>query len=241
MTVCIGPAVNRCRRQPGAWAPKHARCRDRRIPLDHQGAQWEEVFESESWIDACFCDRRRATRQWDWVRGSLLQRPWQLRKQAEAIAHQRRVEVRSREDAKAEQILTLLLQLDETVSARMVLNRTVLWPGDEVRRIGKGLLAEIAVASSYLTQPLRKHVRVVPNLVPDAERLAGAGWVDASARTVVQSAIRWAPRNLERHLRGETVPTERGEPIDSYVQARNRLQEQIERDVEAAEGPTPSN
>ena len=196
---------------------------------------------SESWIAACSAIIGVLLGSGIGFGANLLQRRWQLKDQAEAIAHQRRIEVRSREDAKAEHILILLRQLDDAVSARIVLNRTVLWSGDEEKEIGKNLLSEIAVASGYLTQPLRKHVQVVPNLVPDAERLVAGGWVDASARSVVQSAIRLARRSLERYLRGETVPSERGEPIDSYVAAWNRLQERIEHDIEAAEGLPPPN
>lgn len=76
---------------------------------------------------------------------------------------------------------------------------------------------------------------MVVNLIPDAERLAGEGRVNASAHNVAHTAIRCATRNLERFIRGDPIPEDRGEPIETYVEAWQHLQDEIELQMEASE------
>ena len=159
--------------------------------------------------------------------GNVLQRRWHLKDREEEARQTRRDEVRARMDAKAQAILELLAGLDSLLSQHVVISHTTLWPDDETRQAARSILTSISIESGYLTQPLRGHVRVVVNLLPDVERLAGERWVDASARSVAYSATRWARRNLERYIRGEPVLSERGEPIDGYVAAWDDLQEMI--------------
>jgi hypothetical protein len=164
--------------------------------------------------------------------GNILQRRWHLKDREEEAQQIRRDEVRARMDDKAQAILELLANLDAILSRHIVISHTTLWPDDESRQAARSILTSISIESGYLTQPLRGHVRVVVNLLPDVERLAGERWVDASARSVAYSAIRWARRNLERYIRGEPLPSERGEPIDGYVAAWDDLQEMILHQIE---------
>lgn len=166
---------------------------------------------------------------------NLLQRQWQIQDRQQGIDQSRRDEVRARMDTKADEILLLLRQLEDCLTKKVVISRTRLWPRDAADKArARALLNEIAVASGYLTQPLRRHVQVVVNLLPDAERLAGERWVDASAQGVAHVAIRWARRNLERYLRGERVPPDRGEPIDSYVEAWDSFSDMLEHQIASA-------
>jgi hypothetical protein len=166
--------------------------------------------------------------------GLLFQRRHQLEDQRRAMEQVRRDEVRSRVDAKADDILHLLRALEEILfSRRIIISRYDVWPSaaDE-KREARRLWNEILVASGYLTQPLRRHVRVVW-IITDAERLAEEGWVDASARSIGFAAVRWARENLERYLRGDSLPDELGEPVGSYKEASDNLQEMIEHQIEA--------
>lgn len=175
--------------------------------------------------------------------GLRLQRRHQLEDQQRAVEQVRRDEVRSRVDAKADDILHLLRALEEILfSRRIIISRFDMWPSDaDEKREARRLWNEILVVSGYLTQPLR-----VLWIITDAERLAEQSWVDASARSIGFAAVRWARENLERYLRGDSLPDDLGEPIGSYKEAWDNLQEMIEHQIEADErgesdgSPTPS-
>jgi hypothetical protein len=134
--------------------------------------------------------------------GLGLQRRHQLEDQQRAVEQVRRDEVRSRVDAKADDILHLLRAFEEILfSRRIIIGRYDVWPSDaDEKREARRLWNEILVVSGYLTQPLRRHIRVLW-IITDAERLAEQGWVDASARSIGFAAVRWARENLERYLR----------------------------------------
>ena len=166
--------------------------------------------------------------------GLRLQRRHQLEDHQRAVEQVRRDEVRSRVDAKADDILHLLRALEEILfSRRIIISRYDMWPSDaDEKREARRLWNEILVVSGYLTQPLRRHVRVL-RIITDAERLAEQSWVDASARSIGFAAVRWARENLERYLRGDSLPDDLGEPIGSYKEAWDNLQEMIEHQIDA--------
>lgn len=168
--------------------------------------------------------------------GLRIQRRHQLEDQRRSVEQGRRDEVRVRVDAKADDLLHLLRALDEILfRRRIVISRHDVWPSDaDEKREARRLWNEILVASGYLTQPLRRHVRVLW-IITDAERLAQERWVDASAWSIGFAAVRWARENLERYLRGDSLPDDLGEPVGTYKEAWDNLQEMIEQQIEAHE------
>ncbi|MBD3924294.1 hypothetical protein IEZ26_06645 [Nocardioides cavernae] len=105
--------------------------------------------------------------------GNILQHHWHLKDRDEEAQQTRRDEVGARMDQKAQAILELLAQLNSHLSRHIVISHTTLWADEESRHAARSVLNSISVESGYLTQPLRGHVRVVINLLPDVERLAG--------------------------------------------------------------------
>lgn len=165
------------------------------------------------------------------VIGGLMQRRWQVQDQQNARREARSAEVRARMDVKADEILLLLRDLENVLFDRNVV-RFDLWPDDpDERRRARRLLDEIMHASGYLTGPLRQHVRVVGHLVPDAEQLS-QGWLDAAPRTMAWVSIRSARQQVERYLRDETVAPDLAEPVGTYEQAWQDLQNYIEHQIE---------
>jgi len=170
------------------------------------------------------------------VFGLRLQRRHQVEDQLRAAEQARQDEVRARVDAKADDILHLIRALEQLLFHRRIVVSTYdLWPLDvDEKREARKLWNDIMVASAYLTQPLRRHVTAVW-IITDAERLAQEGWVDASARSIGYVILRGARDNLERFLRGESLPEALSEPIRGYKKASDDLQLKIEHDLEAYE------
>lgn len=159
--------------------------------------------------------------------GALVRRQWQIKDRSTEAERAQREVLEERETAKADEILRLIVQL-ETLMFDRHSGRTNLWPSDPAdARRARTLLTEIEVAGGYLPKPVRKHVRVMTDLVRDADDI-GSSPNGGGGRAMGWRAVHGAKRNLWRFVRGEQVPDDLSEPLASDYGVWREYQDWIE-------------
>lgn len=159
------------------------------------------------------------------------QRGWQVEDFKRTQDAARDAEVRARADEKAFEIQVELDILERLLIPRHVFAHFVLPEKPDEQAALRQAIDRLARAAALLKMPLRRHVEVAAEILPDADQLA-TGWLQVHPRTVVWSVIGNARDAVNRYLRNDTVPDQLPEPVHTYKEAWEALQADIERQVE---------
>lgn len=157
------------------------------------------------------------------------QRAWQLEDFKRARVAARDDEVRARADEKALEAQTELDLLERLLTPRAVLARNVSPEDADDKAEVRHTVRRLARAAALMQQPLRQHVELPVGILPDADQLAG--WLRVHPQLIVWHVIRNAREAINLHLRNEDVPEQLAEPVRTYSDAWEALQEDIERQM----------
>ena len=160
------------------------------------------------------------------------QRTWQLEDFERERQNERDREVRERADAKAEDLLGELLKLERLLFETIRLDGFV-WPDDPAKMAEvRACVERLTRAGLYLQEPLRHHVELAAQLLPDLDRLAGEGWIKESARSAAYVLINQTRFEVARYLRSEVVSAGLSDRQSKLRDAHDELEAAIERDIE---------
>ncbi len=155
------------------------------------------------------------------------QRRWQLEDFERQQVAARDAEVRQRADAKAVEVLEHLAFLDKSLLGTNWFGRYVMPDDKDKRREVDRSLADLSRAAMYLQQPLRRHVELVADVLPDCDQLAQS-FLRQSPRSLVFILLHETKEVVGKYLRNEAVPQILSPERARYAKAWDDLQEYIE-------------
>ncbi len=160
------------------------------------------------------------------------QRRWQLEDFERQQVAARNAEVRQRADARAVEVLDHLAALDKLLLAGNWFGRYLMPDDQDKRRYVDRVIGDLSRAAMYLQQPLRRHVELVAEVLPDADQLAQR-FLKQSPRSLAHVLLHETKDVVGQYLRNEEVPQDFSPERARYAKATEDLQEYIDGQIES--------